>query len=178
MRTFISIDLPKEIKDYLYELQNKLKTLPAKVKWTSKKTLHQCLFFIGEINENKLQQIKEKLNKIKFKTFEVYLDKLGFFPDENYIRIIWVGLNPKNKVIELQQKIDSELLNLIKRDKEFKVHITLGRVKFIKNKQEFKEKAKINIEKKRFQVNEFKLIKSDLTKDGPKYTDLEIYNLK
>lgn len=178
MRTFVAIELPNEIKSYLFEIQNKLKNLPAKIKWVAKKHLHLCLLFIGEVNENKLQQIKERLNKIKFKKFEVHLDKIRFFPDENYIRIIWVGLNPKDKIIKLQQKIDSELLDLIKRDKEFKAHLTLGRVKFVKNKQEFKEKLKIEIEKKNFEINEFKLIKSDLSKDGPQYTNLEVYKLK
>lgn len=178
MRTFIAIDLPKEIKDYLYELQNKLRVLPAKVKWTAKKNLHLTLLFIGEINENRLYQIKERLNSIKLKKFEANLDKIGVFPNENYIKIIWVSLNPKNKIIELQQKIDSELLDLIKRDKEFNVHLTLGRVKFVKNKQEFKEKLKLDIEKKNFEINEFKLIKSDLTKDGPQYTNLEVYKLR
>jgi len=177
MRTFIAIEPPKEIRDCLFEIQNKLRNLPAKINWIAKKHIHLTLFFIGEINENKLQQIKEVLAKIKFKKFELHLDKIGVFPDEDYIRIIWVGLNPKDKVIELQQKIDSELLELVKRDKEFKAHITLGRVKLIKNKEEFKEKIKIKIEQKNFEVEEFKLIKSDLTKDGPKYADLEIYKL-
>lgn len=178
MRTFIALEPPKEIKDYLFNLQNKLKTLPGKIKWTAKKHLHLTLFFIGEINENKLSQIKEILSKIKFKKFELNLDKIGVFPDEDYIKIIWVGLNPKDKLIKLQQEIDSELLNLIKKDKEFQAHLTLGRVKLIKNKKEFKEKLNLEIEKKKFEVTEFKLIKSELTKDGPKYTDLEVYTLR
>ena len=178
MRTFISLEPPKEIRDYLFEIQKKLKSSSAKIKWIAKKHLHLTLLFIGEIDETKLQQIKEILSKIKYKKFELNLDKIGVFPDEKNVRIIWIGLNPKNKVIELQQKIDSELLDLIKKDKEFKAHLTLGRVKLIKNKEKFKEKLNLDIEKKKFEVIEFKLIKSELTKDGPKYTDLEVYELR
>jgi len=177
MRTFISIEPPKEIRDYLFDIQKKLKSSSAKVKWIAKKHQHITLLFIGEVDENKLQQIKKRLSKIKFNKFELNLDKIGVFPDENNIRIIWAGLNPRNKVIELQQKIDSELLDIIKINTEFKAHLTLGRVKLVKNKEKFKEKLNLEIEKKKFEVTEFKLIKSELTKDGPKYTGLEVYNL-
>ena len=117
MRLFIGIFLPYEILDYLYELQNKLKkNLPGKISCVAKKNLHVTMRFIGETSENNLVLIKEKLNKIKFKSFRAKLDKIGVFPNENYIRVIWVGLKPAGKVIGLQQKIDSELLELFSKD--------------------------------------------------------------
>jgi len=132
MRLFIGIFLPREVLDYLYEVQNNLKkSLPAKITWVHKKILHLSLKFLGEVNENKIDEIKEKLNKIKFKPFKVKLDKIGVFPNENYIKVIWVSLNPKEEVIGLQQKIDSELLNLFPKDQRFSAHMTFGRVKFI-----------------------------------------------
>ncbi len=179
MRLFIGIFLPEEIKNYLYELENKLKKLlHGKINWIAKKNIHFTLKFIGDINETKLNGIKEKLNKIKFDSFEVELDKIGVFPDENNPRIIWAGLNPKEKLIELQKKVDSELLDLFSKDQDFKVHITLGRIKLIKNKEEFKTNMKIEIERKKFEINEFCLVKSKLSKDGPKYEILERFNPK
>src|SRR3989344_1824156 len=143
MRLFIGIFLSGEILDYLYEVQNKLKkSLPAKITWVHKKILHLSLKFLGEVNENKIDEIKEKLNKIKFKSFKIKLDKIGVFPNENYIRVVWVGLNPKEEVIELQQKIDSELLTLFSKDQRFSAHMTFGRVKFIKDKEEYNKNFK------------------------------------
>ncbi len=178
MRLFIGIFLPKEVLDYLYEAQNRLKkNLPAKITWVHKKILHLSLKFIGEVNENKINEIKERLNEIKFKSFKVKLDKIGVFPNENYIRVIWISLNPKEKVIELQQKVDSELLDLFPKDQRFSAHMTFGRVKFIKDKEDFKKNLKIDIEEKEFEVNEFCLVKSELNKDGPKYEILERFKL-
>ena len=178
MRLFIGIFLPKEILDYLYLVQGKLKpNLPAKINWIAKSKIHFTLKFFGEVNENKINEIKEKLNKIRFKSFKVKLDKIGVFPNENDIRVIWAGLSPKGKVIELQQKIDSELLNLSSKDQEFSVHVTLARVKFIKDKEEFKKYLKFDIIEKEFKINEFCLVKSELSKDGPKYEILERFNL-
>lgn len=179
MRIFISINLPKEIKDYLYELQNKLrKELDAKINWVAKSRFHLTLKFFGEIKETQLLQIKEKLNKIKFKSFEVKLEDMGVFPNEDYIKVIWVGLKPAVKVIELAQKIDSELLDSFSKEQEFSAHLTLGRVKFIKDKEKFKKNLKLEIEKKSFEIKEFSLMKSELSKDGPKYEVLEKYSLK
>jgi len=178
MRLFIGIFLPKEILDYLYEVQNNLKkNLNGKINWTAKSKLHFTLKFLGEVKEDKLDEIKERLSKIKLKSFKAKLDKIGVFPDENYIRIIWVGLNPKDKVIELQKQVDSELLDLSSKDQEFNVYITLARVKLIKDKEEFKKNIKINILEKEFEINEFCLVKSELSKDGPKYEILERFKL-
>lgn len=177
MRLFIAIDIPEEIKKEIVKLQEKLPEFKGKL--TEEENLHLTLKFLGEVNENKLEEIESVLDKIKFKKFRVYLNELGFFPNENYIRIIWVDLKPTGEIIELQQKIDGELLNLFSKDQRFQTHLTLGRVKFFKNKKEFLEKIKdINLDKLEFEINSFKLIKSELSKDGPKYIILKEFKAK
>ena len=178
MRLFIGIFLPEEILDYLYEVENKLKkNLPAKINWVSKKNLHLSIKFFGEISKDNLGLIKEKLNRIKFKSFKVKLDQIGVFPNENYVRVIWIGLKPAGKMIELQQKIDSELLDLFPKDQRFSAHLTLARVKFIKDKDEFKKNLKLETNEKEFEINEFCLVKSELSKNGPRYEILEKFKL-
>ncbi|MFH0936125.1 MAG: RNA 2',3'-cyclic phosphodiesterase [Candidatus Woesearchaeota archaeon] len=177
MRTFIAIELPKEIREYLTEIQKQIGSENAKIKWVAKKHLHLTLKFLGEISEKRIELLKELLGKIKFKRFEVNLSSLGVFPNEKKINVIWIDLKPAGKIIELQQKIDSELLNNFPKEQRFYAHLTLGRVKFVKNKEALLEKIKnVKIEPKEFEINEFKLIKSDLTKDGPVYTVLVTYS--
>ncbi|MFH1210071.1 MAG: RNA 2',3'-cyclic phosphodiesterase [archaeon] len=178
MRCFIAFELPKEIKDYLFEIENKIRDNNSKIHFVAKKNLHLTLKFLGDVDEDLLKDVKERLKNIKFKSFKIKLGKIGVFPNESYIRVVWVGLNPKEKVIELQQLIDSELLDLSEKDQEFSAHLTLGRVKFIKDKKKFLEKLKIEIEEKEFLVEEFKLMKSELSKDGPTYSEIEKYMLK
>src|SRR3989344_6627379 len=177
MRCFIACDLPKEIKDYLFEIENKIRDSNAKINFVAKSRFHGTLKFLGDIDGNLLKEVKERLKKVRFKSFKVRLDKLGIFPNQNYIRVIWIGLKPAGKVIELQQKIDSELLDLFKKDQEFSAHLTLGRVKFIKDKKKFLENLKLKVEDKEFEINEFKLMKSELSKDGPNYFEIEKYIL-
>ena len=111
-----------------------------------------------------------------FRTVITFLDKIGVFPNESYIRVIWIGLNPENEILELQKNIDENLKTLFKKEKDFKPHLTLARVKYIENKEDFINKLKnINIENKKIEINNFKLIKSTLTPNGPVYEELEVF---
>lgn len=177
MRCFIAVDLPLEVKDYLFRLQREFSKF-IKAKWVEKKNIHLTLKFIGEIDEKKLNILKKELYKIKFKKFNLSLGNIGVFPDEKSIKIIWVGL-VSNEVIELQKKVDENLLELFSKDQKFVSHITLGRVKAIKNKEKLKEFLnKFKIKKIEFNVDSFKLYRSELTKDRPKYSILEEFSLE
>jgi 2'-5' RNA ligase len=173
MRLFIAIFLPVEILDYLSNIQNRLKKeLPAKINWVHKKNLHFTLKFLGNVEEKNLNVIKERLKRIKFSSFKIKLNEIGVFPNENFIRVIWIGLKAK-ELTDLQKLIDYELLDLFPREQEFVAHLTLGRVKNIQDKEKFKKNLKIEIEEKEFEINEFCLVKSELHREGPKYEILE-----
>lgn len=136
--------------------------------------------FLGEIDEKRVNEIKERLKKIKFAKINVKLDKIGVFPHEDHINVIWVGLKPEDKVIELQRLIDTELLDLFfDKEASFQAHLTLGRVKAVRDKMQFKKTLQeAVVEQKQFTFNEFKLMKSTLTKDGPIYETIENYGLE
>ncbi|AJF62383.1 MAG: 2'-5' RNA ligase [archaeon GW2011_AR20] len=177
MRTFIAIFLPKEILDYLYEVENKLKKeLPAKINWVAKENLHFTLKFLGQVDEKNINSIKERLNRIKFGSFKIDLDKIGVFPNEEFIRVIWIGLKSK-ELGDLQRLIDYELLDLFSKEQDFISHLTLGRIKNIQDKEKFKKALQIKIEDKEFEINEFCLVKSELHKEGPSYEILERFKL-
>ena len=168
MRLFIAVEVPEEIQSYFLELQNHINKDLVKIVLT--KSFHLTLKFLGEVDESKKEMIANFLKKIKFEPFSAELSNIGVFPDENYIRVAWIGLEPKDKIIRLQQAIDNALINIFPKDERFHPHITLGRVKFVKDKKEFITLLKkIKIEKKIFEVNEFRLIKSTLTPEGPVY---------
>ena len=174
MRLFIAIDF-EELKDYFIKLQDQLPK--EDVKLTLTKTFHLTLKFLGEVPEDNIEEINEKLKKIKFEKVEINLDDIGVFPNENYISVVWVGLNPKEKIVESQKKIDSALEDLFGRDKRFHPHVTLARVRFVKDKANFiNSLKKIKIEKdKKIEFKNFKLIKSTLTTKGPVYGDLKVF---
>lgn len=172
MRLFIGIDFDA-LRDYFINIQKQIK-VEGKIKFTT--SFHLTLKFLGEVPDLLVNKIREKLSEIKFKPFTVALNKIGVFPNEDYIRVIWIGLKDSQKVIELQQKIDKQLYGMFKMDKKFHPHITIARVKFITNKEGLIKNLKaIKIKEIGFEVDKFQLVKSILTQQGPIYKVLEEY---
>ncbi|MDO8623564.1 MAG: RNA 2',3'-cyclic phosphodiesterase [archaeon] len=174
MRTFIAIELPEDIKSEIFHSFEKLEESGLVGKFVEKNNIHLTLRFIGEVSEEKIEEIKKKLSEIKFKKFKAKIGNIGFFPDENYIRVIWIELVAK-EIIELQEIIEEKCREIgIPRDnKGFASHITIARVEKIKNKSLFTEKLKtLHVKKSDFIVKDFSLIKSELKRSGSIYKNL------
>ena len=180
MRCFISAPLSEDILNYLFDVQNKLRKISkAKIRFVPKKQLHITLKFLGSIDGNKLKNIKNKLEEVKYDKFKLTLSKLGVFPNLNYARVLWVGVKEENIVIELQKRIDEILLGLFSKEQKFSAHITLGRIKNINDKEQFKKTlSNFKIEDKDSIIDRFELMESVLRRDGAVYNVLEIYKLK
>lgn len=180
MRCFIAIDLPDEVKEELSKIQNEIASEKSKLKFVEPQNLHLTLKFLGEISDYNLNQIKEVLKQIKFRKIEARLNDIGIFPSQNYVRVVWVGLEPSEEIKELRKKIDEVLsnINIAKKDKRFESHVTLARVKFILDKKAFAEKLqKVRVKQLDFNIDSFKLKKSTLTKTGPIYEDILVFKL-
>ena len=176
MRLFVAIEIPEEIKDYLCGIREEIADSRNKIRLVNKDNMHLTLKFLGEVQPNKLDDIKANLKKITFKPFSVVLDNIGVFPNEGYIRVVWVGLKPEEHVLELQKNIDENLKKLFKKEKDFKPHLTIARVKYIEDKKQFVDKLKqIKVDNKKIEVNNFKLVKSTLTPKGPVYEELGVF---
>ena len=170
MRLFIALDF-EEGKDFFKEIQSKIDRNLAKMTLT--KTYHLTLKFLGEVDESKVNDIVNMLNQIKFSPFSVKLNSIGVFPNVNYIRVIWSGFEKEGEIFELQQQVDNTLLDLFPKEKEFKAHITLARIRYVEDKENLKKNIEnIKLEKKELFVKEFKLIKSNLTPEGPVYEEI------
>ncbi len=173
MRLFIAVDF-NELNDCFAELQ---KLLPKNAKLSLTKTFHVTLKFLGEVQPDKVEDVIDKLKNIKFERFSVFLDSVGIFPTENYIRVVWVSIKPEDKMLELQKQIDDALSKMFKKEKGFKAHITLARVKYSADKKVFVEQIKkIKIENKKVDIKQFKLMKSALSPKGPVYENLSVFN--
>ena len=144
MRTFIAIELSKDIKEALARVESHLKYSGADVKWVASENIHLTLKFLGEISEEKCEEVKTALDEVAKSTipFEVSLKDIGAFPKIEFPRVIWIGLDKGTKEsIELAAKIDEALskIGFNKEARPFAAHLTIGRVRSAKNKDALKE---------------------------------------
>ena len=178
MRYFIALDLPREIKDYLFTFQKDYKTKDAKLLWTAKKNLHLTLKFLGDLPETKLPDLQKILAAINAPQIQTKLSNIGVFPSEQEPKIIWAGLTPEQDILHLARTIDEETLHLASGEQRFKAHLTLARIKHIKAQQPFTAFLKtLTLKPHAFTLTTFTLYKSTLTNQGPTYTALHTYIL-
>src|SRR3972149_2248648 len=166
MRCFIAIDLPDEIKSRIFHEFEKLPKSLFKGKITEKENLHLTLKFLGEISEKEVEEIKKILEKIKHEKIKSQIGTVGFFDNENYIKIVWVDLVGE-KLHSLQKSIEEKLSEFRTDDKEFNSHITTARVKSVGNKRRFLEEIrKVKLKDLNFEITNFYLVKSELKREG------------
>lgn len=134
MRTFIAIDCNN--KEKIWNIQqmilNSIPTLNGVIKAIDPQNLHFTLFFFGEVDEKKVEQIKNKMNEITFERFEIIYKKIGVFPSYKFPKVIWIGLddNSTTKLISIFELVKFKMEQIgFKPDKHFKPHLTLFRVK-------------------------------------------------
>lgn len=178
MRCFISVDFNRDVRDELERVQQELTGLKVwHGKLTERENLHLTLKFLGEIEESKVEEVRKRLREIKMPQFSCYLGNLGVFTP-SFIKIVWAHIIGK-EILELQKQIDEKLKDLFHPEKRFMSHLTIARVKDVKdNKLFLEELGKIKTQNLKFSVREFYLMKSELNEGGPIYTDIEAFRLQ
>jgi len=176
IRCFIALEISREAINNIEEIQKLIKKKNLFYgKFTEPENLHLTLKFLGEIEENKIEEVKKALAKIKFKQFEVKLGEVGVFINK-YNSILWLKLNGQ-EIWNLQKEIDNKLKNILSIEERFMSHITIARMKKINNKTEFLDYVKnIKVKKIKFSINQFILKKSELKPEGPVYENIESFN--
>ena len=182
VRAFLAIDLDDDLKPKINRIIKEFKQIDARIKYVELTNLHLTLKFFGEIDTEGLELLEEKIANVvsEFNPFDIKIKSCGAFPNNNHIKVIWVGIDEDSIIRELHDKLDKEFTKLgFDRDKKFSTHLTIGRMKSAKNKD--KVKATIeefsDIEIGELTVNRISLKKSTLKPSGPVYEDLKVFEL-
>ena len=173
MRVFVSIEISN------YEVINSIKKFQKIIKIDAKptelKNLHFTLQFLGEVSEQIIDKIIQSLNTIEFSKFDISLKGIGAFPKLKSPKIIWIGTDEKSgkMMTELSKKVEKALEPLgFSSEKPFKPHITVFRIKKkigdITKEMENHKNVNFGIQ----EITSIKLKKSELTLNGPVYSDL------
>jgi len=187
MRTFIAIELPAEIKDYLSRLQEELKAAQADVKWVEPKNIHLTLKFLGEIDDKKSDKITKIIEDtcVEKNKFQARISSLGAFPKTDSPRIIWVDIDMGDKEVkQIAKELEQNLakISIPKENRPFSSHITIGRIRTPLNREKLvqylKNKTELGGKNLEFYVTNITFFKSTLAPGGPIYEVLKETNLK
>ncbi len=173
-RAFIAVDV--EVPPKLEEFWERLKGANAQLKLVDLENIHLTLKFLGDTEEKRIEDIEGVMVQSVQDTepFEMAIKGTGAFPNPNYMKVIWVGLENAQGLIDISRNLDSELSKLgFKREKKgFRPHITLARVKGPRNKNVLSQVLKDYGEESfgTQKVDCIRLKKSVLSREGPTYS--------
>jgi len=182
-RVFIAVPVKAEPQflDACLFLRNH--TGDGSVKWVGWNGMHLTLKFLGEVDEKTAGEIKGKLiQTIKgFSSFEFTLKGFGFFGPKKQPTVVYAGIENHATLGALAEKIDCamEELGFERESRPFKAHITIGRIKFLKDSSQFLQAIGSweNRFIQRVRVDSLVFYKSILTSGGPLYQPLLVINL-
>jgi RNA 2',3'-cyclic 3'-phosphodiesterase len=181
VRLFVALQISEEIRAAIAALGHELKPLDDSWKWTRAENLHVTLKFLGEIPSDKLESIRQALRGVPGEwPIEVKFSGLGFFPDERWPRVLWVGMKAPPRVPALAAAIDAALakVGVPKEEREFTPHLTLARNKAGNIAPKLREGLAKYLAREFGVMNAsaFHLIESKLKHTGPEYTTLESFS--
>lgn len=153
------------------------------MKLVEPENIHLTLRFLGDVSEKKLELIKETFHEYTDRDpFEVRVEGMGVFPKPSFIRVVWAGVTRGASDLKyLRERLDEGLSEIDHPpdDKEFTPHFTIARVKSGKAKEKLNSLVRNESDRKFGTIfcDELKLKKSELTSEGPIYTDIDSVEL-
>jgi len=173
-RGFIAIDVP--FTSQLKDLFDALQMTSAQIKLVEPENIHITIKFLGDTPEDHLDTIGKIMEESIQTThpFTMTLKGTGVFPNENYIKVLWVGIAHAEPLIPIVEVLNERLGTIgFKRDtKPFSAHLTIGRMRSSKGKEEILDILH-NFSSTHFAqipVESIKLKQSILTPNGPIYS--------
>jgi 2'-5' RNA ligase len=179
IRSFLAIEIPREIQKKIEEVQEDLKSSHADVRWVSPEKIHLTLKFFGNIEELKIEPIVRSIEGPIQTTppFFLKVRGVGAFPHLKNPRIIWMGLVDEKEILNhFQKQLEEEFekIGFGSEERAFHPHLTLGRMRSSRGREELIGRMEKHKEEEfgDFQIERVFLFKSDLKPTGPIYTPL------
>ena len=201
-RTFIAIELSDGARSHLSrELRRLAQALP-RLRWVDPDTLHLTLSFLGELDDAQLDNAIQATTATaaEARTFTLHIGSLGTFGPPRSPRVVWSGVTGDTpRLLSLQKQLTARLAEqgFPPEDRPYSPHLTLARIKDSLTPQELAAlqrlipptldthvrqhttaRASDKGQRAVISVEHLSVMKSELLRDGPRYTSLRLCRLE
>ncbi len=182
-RLFIAVKVKfgQETTKAFHYIQRQLER--EKIKWVDPDNVHLTIKFLGDTDEELIDDIKQSLENITqaFPPTRLKMKSMGVFPGMHRPRVLWLGLEHDPVVWQMAATIEQAMTSLgfEPEERDFKPHITLGRIKFLRDRrtlQHLLDKYNNHFFQE-IPVDKIILYESQLQPSGPIYTPLGRFRL-
>ena len=174
-RLFVAIRPPEPVRDLLLDAMDD----SAEFRWQDDEQLHLTLRFIGEVERPLADDLAAALGRIRVQPFELRILGTGRF-EQRSSGALWAGVEPKPVLAALVAKVERACVGvgLEPERRAFQPHITLARWKGRRGHEmaRFLERTR-GLSSDRFEVSDFILFESRLSRHGAHYEQVASYPL-
>jgi len=180
VRTFVAVELDPAIRSGAAELIEKLRAVPADVKWVAAENMHLTVKFLGDVDVREIHHVCQAvtLAVAELAPFSLEVRGAGAFPNLHRPRTIWLGVREGAEAMtELARRVESELakLGFPKEGRPFQAHLTIGRIRH--GGPELADLGRLVQQHAEQEigdtsVDELVVFSSELTRSGPIYEPL------
>ncbi len=149
-KIFVEIDVPNNLRKRLAQQIAPWADLP--IKWMKEENFHITVAFVGYVDESMIPEICEKVSQAveNIESFELEFDQIVLGPDPKDPKMVQLTGQPNVDLGMLNEEVERSLDMRPTAHKEFRPHITLGRIRKIKwdeliEKPEIFEKIKVSM---------------------------------
>jgi len=183
MRLFLAVDLPQTVRDGLRELQSRLRARCRGWRWVRPEGIHLTLRFLGEVGTELDSASREAWREAvrPFPCFRIELDRIGRFPAEGRLRVLWIGVREVQAgavLAGLAESLERAARDrgFAPEDRGFRPHLTLGRAER-GARPDWPGDLHAGIAEP-IAVDRVTLFRSELLPSGARYTALEEFPLE
>ena len=174
-RCFIALDISDALKKKIERVREKIFLTDLGIRWVRPENLHLTLKFLGDVKLDKIDEIIEAIRSLELPedTLHLQFNMMGVFPDLKHPRIIWLGSDENPALTRLASDLENSLakMGFSKEKREFKSHLTIGRVKPKHDAKGIAEAVNTAADKIASEevIKLITLYKSRLSSEGPQY---------
>ena len=182
-RVFIAIkvDLSDLFRHVFHLLKNDL--AKEKIRWVVEENLHLTLRFLGDVDSTQIEKVIQALDEYceTRNRFSFQLEKLAYFKKQRKPAVIFIDTSIRDKLVEFAHGLDQNLVDIgFPPNPKFTPHLTLGRIKYLKDPEAFYDLL-TSMQKTTVQqvdVGQIVFYESILKPEGPIYQVIRKFDLK
>lgn len=175
MRLFVSVDLP-DLAGAVATVQEEFESISG-LRCTDPTDTHITLKFLGDVDADRLTDVTNAVEsgvaESGVEPFDAHLAGLGAFPSQEYITVVWVGVDEGSEALHrLQAPLEDHLtaIGFDAEEHEFTPHATIARMDHAGGKERVQELLRTHSPALGTQhVDHVAITESTLTDAGPEY---------
>lgn len=188
MRLFVALEVPDEVREKLAAIRDRFPKPQSQMRWVRAEQFHVTLKFIGEVDEEKVDEIMGALRAVQQGSpVQCGFCGLGWYWNAKGFGMLFSKIEDDGSLRALASRVDECLqpANFEPEHQEYMPHLTLARCKPLKSRPRSAVPEDLSavaretegLEFGRMQAREMHLMQSKLGTSGPKYSRVATFPL-